>query len=80
MIGKQLIRMEEQGMIDGQRQGLVIMTIGKVLLWFDFILLAFVYDGVRSGSYMWTWWVLGQALLGFSLLAVGAHKRRSLSE
>ncbi len=80
MMGKQLIRMEEQGMVEGQRQGLLMMTIGKLLLLFDFILLAFVYDGLRSGSYMWAWWVSGQALLGLSLLAIGSHKRGSLTE
>ena len=80
MIGKQLMRMEEAGMVEGQRQGLIMMTIAKVLLGFDGILLAFVYDGIRSGSYMYTYWVAGQGLLALILLAIGAHKRGSLSE
>ncbi|MGH9566389.1 MAG: hypothetical protein ACRD4I_10420 [Candidatus Angelobacter sp.] len=80
MIGKQLLRMEEAGMVDSQRKGLLIMTLGKVLLGFDGILLAFVYVGIRSGSFMYTWWVAGQGLLGLILLAIGSSKRGSLSE
>jgi hypothetical protein len=80
MIGKQLLRMEEAGMVESQRKGLLIMTLGKVLLGFDGILLAFVYVGIRSGSYMYAWWVAGQGLLALILLAVGASKRGSLSE
>lgn len=79
-MGKQLSRMDEQGMVEGQRQGLVMMTIGKVLLAFDGILLAFVYDGLRSGSYMWVYWVAAQGLLGLSLIAIGAQKRGDLTE
>jgi hypothetical protein len=80
MIGKQLMRMEEAGMVDGQRKGLFIMTLAKVLLGFDGILLAFVYVGLRSGSHMYAWWVAGQGLLGLILLAIGASKRGSLTE
>jgi hypothetical protein len=80
MMGKQLMRMEEQGMVEGQRQGLLMMTVGKVLLLFDFILLAFVYDSVRDGSDFWAWWVAAQGLLALSLLAIGASKRGSLTE
>jgi hypothetical protein len=80
MISKQLMRMEEQGMVESQRKGLFLMTLGKVLLGFDGILLAFVYDGFRSGSIMWAVWVSCQGLLGLTLLAVGASKRGSLSE
>ncbi len=79
-MGKQLSRMDEQGMVEGQRQGLVMMTIGKVLLGFDVILLSFVYDGLRSGSYMWVWWVGGQGLLALLLMAIGAQKRGPLAE
>jgi hypothetical protein len=80
MIGKQLMRMEEAGMVENQRHGLFLMTLGKVLLGFDGILLAFVYSGIRSGSYMYVYWVAGQGLLALTLLALGAHKRGSLSE
>jgi hypothetical protein len=79
-MGKQLSRMDEQSMMEGQRQGLLMMTIGKVLLGFDVILLAFVYDGLRSGSYMWVWWVGGQGLLALVLMAIGAQKRGALTD
>lgn len=74
------MRMEEAGMVEGQRQGLFLMTLGKVLLGFNGILLAFVYSGIRSGSYMYAYWVTGQGLLALTLLAIGSCKRGSLSE
>ncbi|MGH9512986.1 MAG: hypothetical protein ACRD2U_12715 [Terriglobales bacterium] len=80
MAGKDLMRMEEAAMAGEERVGSVMMTVGKVLLWFAFILLSFVYVGLRSGSYMWFWWVLGQGGLGLALLVAGAHKRGSLTE
>ena len=80
MPSKDLMRMEESAMAGEERVGSVMMTIGKVLLWFAFILLSFVYVGLRSGSHMWMWWVLGEGFLGLILLAVGAHKRGGLTE
>ena len=58
-----------------RRLGAVLVTVGKVLLWFDVILLCFVYVGLRSGSVMWMWWVTGEGLLGFLLLGVGLYIR-----
>jgi hypothetical protein len=75
MPGIKLDRLEEVGIVEEQRQGLVLMTVGRVLLWVDFLLLAFVYVGLRSGSRLWLWWVLGEGLLGLVLLEIGAHKR-----
>jgi len=75
----QLSRLEEVGIVQEQRKGLVLMTVGRVLLWMDFILLAFVYVGLRSGSRMWLWWVLGEGLLGMIFLEIGAHKRGSIT-
>jgi hypothetical protein len=67
-------------MDDDKRVGSVLMTLGKVLLWTDFLLLMFVYVGWKSGSHMWMWWVLGEGILGFILLEIGRHKRGSLSK
>jgi pheromone shutdown protein TraB len=61
--------------LEEQRQGSVIMTVGKVLLWMDLILVCFVYVGVKSGSHLFLWWVLGEGVLGLMLLGVGSHKR-----
>lgn len=51
------------------------MTVGKVLLWMDMILLCFVYVGLRAGSGFFLWWVLGEGVLGFVLMGIGSHKR-----
>lgn len=80
MGGKDLMRMEEAGMAGEERIGSVLMTAGKILLWFAFILCSFVYVGLRSGSHMWMWWVLGQGILGLALLIIGAHKRGGLTD
>jgi hypothetical protein len=79
MPGIKLDRLEEVGIVEEQRKGLVLMTVGRVLLWMDFLLLAFVYVGLRSGSRLWLWWVLGEGLLGLVLLEIGAHKRGSIT-
>lgn len=75
MPGKRLIVQEEAG-IGVARVGHTMATAGKVLLWMDFLLLAFVYVGVRSGSMFWTWWVIGEAILGVALLAAGIRIRK----
>jgi hypothetical protein len=80
MSGTKLIRIEESTMEDQKRIGSVLMTLGKVLLWADFLLLMFVFVGLKSGSHMWLWWVLGQGFLGLVLLEIGSHKRGSLTE
>ncbi len=74
------MRMEESAMAGEERVGSVLMTAGKVLLWFAFILCSFVYVGLRSGSHMWMWWVLGEGILGLTLLIIGAHKRGSVTD
>jgi hypothetical protein len=79
MPGIKLNRVEEEGILEGRRHGLVLITAGKVLLWMDFLLLAFVYVGLRSGSRMWLWWVLGEGILGLILIEIGLHKRGSLT-
>jgi hypothetical protein len=80
MSGTKLIRIEESTMEDQKRIGSVLMTLGKVLLWTDFLLLMFVFVGLKSGSHMWLWWVLGEGFLGLVLLEIGSHKRGSLTE
>lgn len=61
--------------LEEQRQGSVLMTVGKVLLWMDLILACFVYVGLRTGSHLFLWWVLGEAVLGLALIGVGTRKR-----
>lgn len=73
------MRQEETGILPRQQTGSALITAGKVLLWMDFLLLAFVYVGLRSGSHLWLWWVLGEGVLGLVLMEIGLRKRGSLS-
>lgn len=61
--------------LEEQRQGTVMMTVGEVLLWMDLILVCFVYAGLRTGSHLFLWWVLGEGLLGLALMGVGTLKK-----
>jgi hypothetical protein len=60
--------------LEEQRRGAVIVTVGKVLLWVDLVLACFVYVGLRAGSHLFLWWVLGEGLLGLALMGVGSHE------
>ena len=62
---------QEVAALEEQRRGTVLITVGKVLLWIDLILVSFVYVGLRAGSYLFLWWVLVEGILGD-----GAHGRR----
>ena len=62
------------------RRARVAMTVGKVLLWMDLLLLCFVYVGLRSGSKMWLLWVLAEGVLGLVLVLAGAYQRRRAQE
>ena len=80
MSGIKLNRVEEEGLVERQRSGAVLITVAKVLLWMDFLLLAFVYVGLRGGSDFWFWWVIGEGILALLLLEIGSRKRGSLSK
>jgi len=80
MSGKQMIRMEEVQLGADETRGSVLMTAGKLLLWTDLIFLAFVYSGIKGGSYLYTYWFLIQGLVGLTLLTVGRIKRGPLTE
>lgn len=56
------------------------MTVGKLLLWMDFLLMTFVYVGLRAGSDFWMWWVIGQGVIGLLLLEIGSRKRGGLTQ
>jgi pheromone shutdown protein TraB len=66
---------QEIAAIEERRRGSVMATVGKVLLWMDLILVCFVYAGLRVGSHLFLWWVLGEGLVGLVLLAFGTHKK-----
>lgn len=69
----------ETGLLEKQRRGGVIVTVGKVLLWMDLILVIFVYDGIRAGSHLYLWWVVGEFILGIGLMAWGKSMRSEAS-
>ena len=75
---------QELAALEEQRRGAVLVTVGKVLLWIDLILVSFVYVGLRAGSHLFLWWVLVQGILGMALMSVGSHEimdaRRTLTE
>ena len=80
MSGLKLNRVEEVQIPGGIRTGNTLMTVGKVLLWMDFLLLAFVFVGLRAGSDFWLWWVIGEGVIGLLLLEIGWHKRGRVTE
>ena len=80
MSGKQMIRMEEVQLGGDETKGTVLMTAGKLLLWTDLIFMAFIYSGLKGGSYLYICWTLIQGLTGLTLLVTGRVKRGSLTE
>lgn len=79
MSGIKLNRVEDVQLPGGVRTGNALMTVGKLLLWMDFLLLAFVYVGLRSGSVFWMWWVIIEGVIGLLLLEIGSRNRGSLT-
>jgi hypothetical protein len=79
MSGNQLIREEEVQLGGDEAQGSVLMTVGKLLLWTDLIFMAFMYSGIKGGSYLYAIWFTVQGLIGLTLLGVGRIKRGSLT-
>ena len=75
MPGTNYFRLKEEASFGQRSVGAVLVTVGKVLLWMDALLLIFVYVGLRSGSAMWLWWVVIEGVLGFALLAAGIYIR-----
>jgi hypothetical protein len=80
MSGLQMIREEEVQLGGDETRGAVLMTAGKLLLWTDLIFMAFIYSGIKGGSYLYAFWFLIQGLIGFTLLIVGRIKRGPLTE
>jgi hypothetical protein len=70
---------QETALLERQRRGGAIVTAGKVLLWMDLILGIFVYDGLRAGSHLYLWWVIGEFILGVGLIAWGKSMRSEAS-
>lgn len=80
MSGKQMIRVEEVQLGGDETRGTVLMTVGKLLLWTDLIFLAFVYSGIKGGSYLYAIWFTVQVIVALTLLVIGRAKRGPLTE
>ena len=80
MSGKQMIHVEEVQLGGDETRGTVLMTAGKLLLWTDLIFMAFIYSGIKGGSYLYLGWFSIQGLVGLTLLTVGRIKRGPLTE
>ena len=80
MSGNQLIREEEVQLGGDETQGTVLMAVGKLLLWTSLIFLAFVYSGIKGGSYLYAIWFTVQVLVALALLAIGRAKRGPLTK
>ena len=70
---QELLELDEA--LEAERRGLALQAVGYILLVFDSLLVVFVPIGFRTGSMMWLWWVLVEGVLGFALVAAGAHLR-----
>ncbi len=57
--------------LQAERTGMVLKTVGWVVLAMDFILVNFVWISLRSGSKFWLIWVLAQAFVGLLLVRIG---------
>jgi hypothetical protein len=79
MSGIKLNRVEDVQIPGGVRTGNTLMTVGKLLLWMDFLLLTFVFVGLRGGSDFWLWWVIIEGVIGLLLLEIGSRSRGSLT-
>jgi hypothetical protein len=79
MSGIKLNRVEDVQIPGGVRTGNTLMTVGKLLLWVDFLLLTFVFVGLRGGSDFWLWWVIIEGVIGLLLLEIGSRRRGSLT-
>jgi len=69
------VRVKDEAVTEVARRGSVLIVVGRVLLWMDFLLVMFVYVGLRGGSRFWMWWVISEALLALVLIVVGTRMR-----
>jgi hypothetical protein len=73
--------LEAEGIVDRMCKGMALITYGKLLLWIDFVLVLTIGSaGLRDGSNVWTWWMSIEAIVGVTLIAIGAHIRGTIYE
>jgi hypothetical protein len=65
----------EAAALELESRGEAIITVSKALLGMELILVCFVDIGLRTGSRLFLWWVIAEALLGVVLAATGMHHK-----
>lgn len=72
----------EAAALELESRGNVFITVGEALLGMGLILICFVDISIRTGSYLFIWWVIAEGVLGLIFVAIGMHQkseaRRSL--
>ncbi len=64
--------------VENRRLGSIMLTAGWTLLWFDAILLIYVFISFRDGSYFWPAWVAIEGIIGLALVIAGTRYRRTI--
>jgi hypothetical protein len=62
--------------VENRRLGSIMLTLGWILLWFDAMLVVYLYSSVRDGSMFWPTWVAIQGIIGLGLVIMGTRYRR----
>lgn len=57
--------------------GLVMRSVGWLLLIFDSIPAIWVLVGLRDGSELWLWWALLEGIVGFVLVVGGNYYKEA---
>jgi hypothetical protein len=66
---------KEMAALELESLGNVFITVGAALLGMELILICFVDISIRTGSYLFIWWVLGEGLLGVLFIVIGMHRK-----
>jgi hypothetical protein len=62
--------------MEQEELGLGLKTVAWTLLAFDWIIVVYVWMGLRAGSSFWLWWVLLQAAAAAGFMTAGAQLQR----
>lgn len=66
---------KEAAALDLADRGNVFITLGAALLGMELILICFVDISIRTGSYLFIWWVIVEALLGVVFVVIGMRQK-----
>ncbi len=64
-----------------EQRALTLRTVGWLLLIFDAAIISlFIFVGLRSGSPLWLYWAVIQAVVGIGFVAAGWHREEIAGE